>query len=67
MLLVFGAVGCAGLAFGVALLLAGDLLGIVAAVLGVLVAFLSFLFTAGVLYRVDRYRGTPTRRVGLFE
>ena len=34
---------------------------------GVVVALLSFLFMAGILYRVDRYRGSTGRRVELFE
>jgi hypothetical protein len=31
------------------------------------VAVLAFLFMAGILYRVDRYRGANQRRVELFE
>jgi hypothetical protein len=35
--------------------------------LGLLVAILSLLFLAGLLYRIDRLRGVPHRRVELFE
>ncbi|HTS33285.1 MAG TPA: hypothetical protein VMI55_05030 [Thermoplasmata archaeon] len=48
-------------------LLAGQPLDAIALGVGVLVALLSFLFMAGILYRVDRYRGTTGRRVELFE
>lgn len=41
--------------------------GAIFAALGALVAFLSFLFMAGILYRVDRYRGANQRVVRLFE
>jgi hypothetical protein len=42
-------------------------LGLIVAALGALVAFLAFLFMAGILYRVDRYRGTNRRVVKFFE
>jgi hypothetical protein len=65
--LVFGAVGLATVVFGVTLLWAGSWLGLVFAAGGGFGALLAFLFTAGILYRVDRYRGTLTGRVELFE
>jgi hypothetical protein len=40
---------------------------LVAIAVGGVAMVLSFLFMAGILYRVDRYRGTPGRRVELFE
>lgn len=47
---------------------AGDLLlGIPVAAVAGFVAFLSFLFMAGILYRVDRYRGANGRTVRFFE
>jgi hypothetical protein len=66
-LLVFGAVGSAGLVYGVLGALAGHLWALVALPLGGAVAGLAFLFMAGILYRVDRYRGVTGRRVELFE
>jgi len=69
-LLVFllaGSLGLAGVVYGVVGLLEGDWLALVALGVGGLGAFLAFLFTAGILYRVDRYRGTEQRRVDLFE
>jgi len=66
-LLVLGSVGAATFVFGVTELLAGDMWGAVVAALGVLIAVLSFLFMAGILYRVDRYRGKNGRRIELFE
>lgn len=65
--LVFGAVGCATFAYGLTLLYATSWIGLPVAAAGAIGAILAFLFTAGVLYRVDRYRGTPTGRVELFE
>jgi hypothetical protein len=65
--LVLGAVALATVVFGAALLYAGNWLGLVLAVGGAFGAFLAFLFTAGILYRVDRYRGALTGRVELFE
>ncbi len=66
-LLVFGTVGAATVVYGCLGLLAGDLLYAIAVVVGGLVAVLSFLFIAGILYRVDRYRGAVLRRVEFFE
>jgi hypothetical protein len=65
--LVFGAVGCATLVYGVTLLLAGLWVGVAVGAVGGLGAVLAFLFTAGILYRVDRYRGALPGRVEFFE
>ena len=43
------------------------ILGGIFAAIGAVVAFLAFLFMAGVLYRVDRYRGANQRVVKFFE
>jgi uncharacterized membrane protein len=66
-LLVFGAVGSATFVYGLLAALGGALLGFAVAGLGAIVAFLALLFTVGILYRVDRYRGAVDRRVELFE
>jgi hypothetical protein len=66
-LLVFGTVGAATFVYGILELLSGSLWGLAALALGGLVAVLAFLFMAGILYRVDRYRGANQRRVELFE
>jgi hypothetical protein len=67
-LLVFGAVGLAGAAYGVLDLIGGALVvGAVASAAGAAVALFAFLLTIGILYRVDRYRGTLGRKVELFE
>jgi len=66
-LLVLGAVGVAAFVYGVLAVLAGALLGAPEAGAGLSVAVLAFLFMAGILYRVDRYRGAVGRRVELFE
>jgi hypothetical protein len=66
-LLVLGTVGAAAVVYGVLGLLVGDPLAAVAIVIGGPVAVLAFLFMAGILYRVDRYRGATMRRVELFE
>ena len=65
--LVIGTVGGATFVYGVTFLLFGDWFGGVLVVLGAVVATLAFLFMAGILYRVDRYRGANGRRVELFE
>ena len=67
LLLVFGTVGSATVVYGVLGLVEGDLLDLVAVGLGAVVAALAFLFMAGILYRVDRYRGATHRRIELFE
>jgi len=67
LLLVFGTLGAAAFVYGILELLSGSLWGLVALALGALVSVLAFLFMAGILYRVDRYRGANQRRVELFE
>ncbi len=66
-LLVLGTVALATCVYGLLGLLAGQWLDLVPLVAGVVGAVLVFLFTAGILYRVDRYRGVAHRRVELFE
>jgi Na+/proline symporter len=66
-LLVLGASGSATVVFGVTGAFAGDPWDLIALPVGVVVAVLSFLFMAGLLYRVDRYRGVNARRIELFE
>jgi hypothetical protein len=66
-LLVFGSVGGATFVYGLTSLLGGKWVGALVAGAGATVAFLAFLFMAGILYRVDRYRGKNGRRVELFE
>jgi hypothetical protein len=66
-LLLFGTLGGATFVFGLVEVLGQNLFGIVPAAIGGIVAFLAFLFLAGILYRVDRYRGANLRRVELFE
>ena len=65
--LVVGAVGGATFVYGLTWVLAGSWVGFVIAAFGGTVAFLAFLFMAGILYRVDRYRGANGRRVEFFE
>lgn len=65
--LVIGTAGAATFVYGVLGLAAGDLLYAIPLAVGALVAVLAFLFLAGILYRVDRYRGATQRRVELFE
>ncbi len=66
-LLVFGTVGSAGVVYGVTGFLAGDWLALVAIPIGGFVGVVSFLFIAGILYRVDKFRGVAERRIELFE
>ena len=66
-LLVFGTVGAATFVYGVLGVVDGSLLDLVAVALGGGVAALAFLFMAGILYRVDRYRGVTQRRIEFFE
>ncbi|HXY47000.1 MAG TPA: hypothetical protein VEK13_03770 [Thermoplasmata archaeon] len=65
--LIVGTAGAATFVYGVLGIVGGDLWDLLALVLGGTVAFLSFLFLAGILYRVDRYRGANQRRVEFFE
>jgi heme A synthase len=66
-LLVAGTVGAATAVYGLLELISGSVWGLASIALGGLVAVLAFLFMAGILYRVDRYRGANQRRVELFE
>jgi hypothetical protein len=66
-LLVLGAVGSATFVYGLLAVVGGHLLGAAVAAFGVVVAVLSLLFMLGILYRVDRYRGSLGRRIELFE
>ena len=65
--LVIGSVGGATFVYGVTGWAAGNWLDSLIAAVGAVVAFLAFLFMAGILYRVDRYRGKNDRRIELFE
>jgi hypothetical protein len=65
--LLVGSLGLAAIVYGVLGVLSGSLLALVSVVLGGIAAVLAFLFTAGILYRVDRYRGVQERRIELFE
>lgn len=67
LLLVIGTAGAATFVDGFLGLLSGSLWGLAALAVGGLVAVLALLFMAGILYRVDRYRGANQRRVKLFE
>ena len=66
-LLVIGTLGAATFAYGLFGLVVGDPWSAIPMAVGALVAILAFLFTAGILYRVDRYRGATLRRIELFE
>jgi len=65
--LVIGSLGSAAFVYGVTWVLAGAWVGLVVSAVGGFVAVLAFLFMAGILYRIDRYRGVNGRRVELFE
>ena len=65
--LVLGTVGAGTVVYGVLGVLDGDLLDLAVLAVGAVVAVLMFLFMAGILYRVDRYRGVAHRRIELFE
>ena len=68
-LLVIGTLGGALFVFALTVLVfAGALVfGAILCVAGATIAFLAFLFMAGILYRVDRYRGANGRVVKFFE
>jgi hypothetical protein len=65
--IVLGSVGLAAIVYGITGALAGQWVDLVAVPVGAIVGGLAFLFIAGILYRVDRYRGVTERRVELFE
>jgi len=65
--LVFGSVGLGTIVYGVTGILGGQPWDVIALPIGGAMATLSFLFMAGILYRVDQYRGIEGRRVALFE
>jgi hypothetical protein len=65
--LVVGTAGAATAVYGAMYLAAGNVLALLPLAGGAVVAALGFLFIAGILYRVDRYRGANLRRVELFE
>jgi hypothetical protein len=67
LLVVFGTVGAATCVYGFLGAVTGDPLDVIVLAVGALVAMLAFLFLAGILYRVDRYRGATERRVEFFE
>lgn len=66
-LLVLGTAGAATFVYGVLGLFSGQPWDVLPFALGGSLAFLAFLFMAGILYRVDRYRGANRRRVEFFE
>ncbi|MGI0139849.1 MAG: hypothetical protein ACREBT_01670 [Thermoplasmata archaeon] len=68
-LLVVGTLGAAFAVYAVTVWIAAGsfFLGALLAIGGGGVAFLAFLFMAGILYRVDRYRGANGRTVKFFE
>jgi uncharacterized membrane-anchored protein len=66
-LLVLGTVGAATFVFGLLGAAEGNLYDLVSLAFGAVVAGLAFLFMAGILYRVDRYRGATRRRLEFFE
>jgi hypothetical protein len=65
--LVVGTAGGATAVYGLFALVGGNPFGLLPLAVGAVVAALGFLFIAGILYRVDRYRGANLRRVELFE
>lgn len=67
--LTVGTLGATFFVYGVLLAVGTglSLLALSTMVGGGIVSFLSFLFMAGIMYRVDRYRGVAHRRVELFE
>ncbi|MFY9717191.1 MAG: hypothetical protein WAK40_04580 [Thermoplasmata archaeon] len=64
---IVGSAGAATFIYGALGIVAGDPIGFLFLGIGAIGAVLSFLFTLGILYRVDRYRGVTGRRVELFE
>lgn len=66
-LLLIGTLGSATFVYGLLAVAAGHFWYLLPLAVGGLVAVLAFLFLAGVLYRVDRYRGANQRKVAFFE
>ena len=64
---VIGSVGGATFVYGLTWVFAGAWFGVIIAGFGAVVTILAALFTLGILYRVDRYRGVTGRRIELFE
>ena len=64
---IVGSVGAATFLYGTLDAVAGEPIGLGFMALGAVATLLAFLFTLGILYRVDRYRGATGRRVELFE
>ncbi|HTP55965.1 MAG TPA: hypothetical protein VML53_04770 [Thermoplasmata archaeon] len=64
---VLGSAAAATAVYGAMGVAAGEPIGLLFFAVGALGAVLAFLFTLGILYRVDRYRGATARRVELFE
>ncbi len=67
LLLVVGTLGAATFVFGLLGVLSGGLVYLAAVAGGGFLAVVAFLLMAGVLYRVDRYRGANYRRIEFFE
>jgi hypothetical protein len=67
--LVVGTAGAALFVYGILTLLSGGWLVLYVPLLlgGLAAALLSLLFMAGILYRIDRYRGALQREVKFFE
>lgn len=65
--LVIGTAGAASAVYGAMGVATGNVFALIPMAVGAVVAALGFLFIAGILYRVDRYRGANQRRVELFE
>ncbi len=59
--------GLATFVYGLEAYPSNPLLGFSTLLAGTVIAFLAFLFTAGILYRVDRLRGANRRKVTFFE
>lgn len=69
LLLLFGTVAAAFFVWGITDLLSNGrwVWDVPALAGGAFVALLSLLLLIGILYRVDRVRGTPHRRIELFD
>ena len=67
--LVIGTVAAASVVYGLTDLFATGryFLDVPIMAVGALVASLALLFIAGILYRVDRLRGVPHKRVRMFD